>query len=89
MVIFRESNLATRSGDFKRRICNTMDAWESGKIEMLVQDTHSSTRAATAQLSKMQGMEMEEQRGKTFARLVLQGKLGSVVGYLTKQEKGG
>lgn len=55
---------------------NRMDAWERGKIEMLVQDTH---RTAMAQLSKMQGVETEVQRGKMFARLVLQKESSSVV----------
>jgi hypothetical protein len=50
------------------QICNRMDSWENGKFDMLVQDTH---RTATAQLSKMQGQEMEDQRGKAFLRLVL------------------
>jgi di/tripeptidase len=32
---------------------------------------------------------MSEQRAKTFARLVLQGKLRTLVWWVTKQEKGG
>ena len=64
-----------------------MDAWENGKFDVSVQDTH---RAAVAQLSKMQGEETdEEQRGKVFSRLVLQGKLRSVVRHLAAREKGG
>jgi hypothetical protein len=63
MVILQKSKLATKAGDIKRRISNRMDAWELKKYDMLVQDTH---RTATAQLSKMQGKETEEQRGKTF-----------------------
>jgi hypothetical protein len=41
------------------------------------------------QLSKMQGQETEEQRGKTYTRLVHQGKLRNAVRYLTEREKGG
>ena len=52
---------------------------------MLVQDTH---RTAMAQLTKMQGKETEEQRGKTFSRLALQGKLRSAVRYLTERDGG-
>jgi hypothetical protein len=63
-----------------------MDAWELKKYDMLVQDTHGT---ATAKLSKMQGEETEEQRGKTFSRLVLQGKLRSAVRHLTSREMGG
>ncbi len=52
---------------------------------LIVQDTQ---RTATAQLTKMQGKETEEQRGKTFSRLVLQGKLRSAVRYLTERDGG-
>jgi hypothetical protein len=86
MVILQKSKQVTNSGDIKRRITNRLDSWENGKFDMLVQDTH---RTAMAQLSKMRGQETEEQRGKTFSRLVLQGKLRSAVRYLTEREKGG
>jgi hypothetical protein len=86
MVILQKSKLATKAGYIKRGISNRMDAWELKKYDMLVQDTH---RTATAQLSKLQGEETEEQRGKTFSRLVLQGKLCSAVRYLTSREMGG
>jgi hypothetical protein len=65
---------------------NRMNAWELKKYDMPVQDTR---RTATAQLSKLQGEKTEEQRGKTFSRLVLQGKLRSAVRCLTSREMGG
>ena len=80
MVTSQKSKQATKSGDIKRRIGQRLDAWERGKFRVLVQDTE---RTAAAQLSKMWGQETEEQRGKTFARLMLQGKLRSAVRHLT------
>jgi hypothetical protein len=77
MVILQKLKQATKAADIKCRICNQMDAWENGKFNMPVQDTH---RTAAAQLSKTQREETEEQRGKTFSRLVLlQGKLRGTV----------
>jgi hypothetical protein len=49
-----------------------MDHWVRGKFDMLV---HETEHAVLLQLSQVRGAVAQEQQAKTFARLVLQGKL--------------
>ncbi len=86
MVILQKSKEVKTSGAIRRQLTMRMDSWEAKKFEMLVQDTE---RTALAQLARVRGVETQEQRAKTFARLVLQGKLRSAVRWLTDREKGG
>ena len=56
-----------------------------GKVGMLVQKTE---RSALAQLTRARRGQTQEQRAKTFSRLVLQGKVHKAVWYQTEKEKG-
>jgi hypothetical protein len=85
-VILQRSREVKNAGAIKRRLSNRMDAWEVGKFDMLTQDTE---RTALAQLARVRGTQTPEQRAKTYARLVLQGKLRAAVRWLTEREKGG
>jgi hypothetical protein len=86
MVILQRSKEVSGAGNIKRRLTRRMDAWEKGKFDMLVQDTE---RTALAQLAKARGDSTPEQRAKTYARLVLQGKLRAAVRWITEREMGG
>ena len=86
IVILQKSKMVTASGDIKRRIGKRMDSWEAGKFDMLVQETE---RTALTQLARIRGGQTQEQRAKTFSRLVLQGKLRAAVRYITEREMGG
>jgi hypothetical protein len=86
MVILQRSKEVSGAGSIKRRLSKRMDAWEAGKLSMLVQDTEQT---ALAQLAKAQGTLTPEQRAKVYARLVLQGKLRAAVRWITEREKGG
>jgi hypothetical protein len=85
-VVLQRSREVKNAGAIKRRLSNRMDAWEAEKYDMLTQDTE---RAALAQLARVRGIQTPEQRAKTYARLVLQGKLRAAVRWLTEREKGG
>jgi hypothetical protein len=63
-----------------------LNLWESGKYDMLTQDTD---RAALAKLARVQGGKTQEQWSTKFAKLVLQGKLRMAVRWITEGEKGG
>jgi hypothetical protein len=85
-VILQKAKGVRGSGAIRARITNRLNSWEEGKFDMLVQD---SERSALSQLSRLQGNVTREQREKTYARLVLQGKVRAAVRYVTEREKGG
>jgi hypothetical protein len=67
-----------------------MDSWEVYKFGMLVEDSAPTTLLQLNKLNtRARGIQTEGQGAKTFARLVLQGKLCAAVRYLTEREKGG
>jgi hypothetical protein len=68
MVVLQHSKEVKTSYAIRRQLTMQMDAWEADKFTMLVQDTECT---ALAQLSKIQGVETQEQRAKKFTRLVL------------------
>jgi hypothetical protein len=86
MVVLQRSKEVSGAANIRRRITTRLDAWEASKHDMLVQDAE---RTALAQLARVRGTETPEQRAKTFARLVLQGKLRTAVRWVTDREKGG
>jgi hypothetical protein len=85
-VILQKHRDVKGAGDIRKRINNRLDSWANESFAMLVQDTQ---RTALSQLSRLQGTETEEQRAKTFNRLILQGKIRAGVRYVTEREKGG
>ena len=70
MVVLQRTRDVKRSRDIRRRITRRMDAWEEGKMAMLVQDTE---RTMEANLSHKQGITTDKQKAKIFHRKMLCG----------------
>jgi hypothetical protein len=81
MVVLQRSRDVKTTLAIRQRITKRLDSWEAKKFDMLVQDTEWS---ALAQLAQICGVETSEHRAKTLKRLVLQGKLRTAVGWVTK-----
>ena len=63
-----------------------MKEWKVGKYDMLVQDT---VRTSISLLSEIKKGMTEEQIGKRFTKMVLEGKIRQAVRFITERGQGG
>jgi hypothetical protein len=85
MVVFQRTPNVKRARDIKKRLSKRMDAWDSGKYAMLVEDTKREMQAALS--TKQRGTTAAQQQS-TYHHMFMQGKLRQAVRYLTDREKG-
>jgi hypothetical protein len=85
MVILQRTRPVKRARDHvKKRLLWRLEAWDSEKYDMLVQDTERDIHAF---LSPKQRGTTTEQRIMIYHRMVMRGKLRQAVRYLTDREK--
>jgi hypothetical protein len=86
IVVLQRSREVKKAKDVRKRLTWRMDAWQQGKLSMLIQNTE---RTMESLLSAKQGGLTPKQRAKIFHRKMLRGDVRGVVIYLTDREKGG
>ena len=85
-VILQRSGEVKKAKDIRRRIEMRMKEWKAGKYDILVQDT---VRTSISLLSEIKKGMTEEQIGKRFTKMVLEGKIRQAVRFVTERGQGG
>ena len=85
-VILQRSREVKKTKDIRRRIEGRLRDWKEGRYDMLVQDTVRTSMSLIHDIK--QGMS-EEQIGKRFTKMVLEGKIRQAVRFATERGQGG
>ena len=85
-VILQRSGEVKKARDIRARIQWRLKEWKAGKYDMLVQDT---VWTSIGLMDDTRRGQTEAQIGKTFTRMVLQGKTQQAVCFATERGQGG
>ena len=85
-VILQRSREVKKAKDIRRRIEGRLRDWREKKYDMLVQDT---VRTSLSLIQDIKGGMTEEQIGKRFTKMVLEGKIRQAVRFVTERRQGG
>ena len=85
-VILQRSREVKKAKDIRRRIEGRLRDWREKKYDMLVQDT---VRTSLSLIQDIKGGMTEEQIGKRFTKMVLEGKIRQAVRFVTERGQGG
>ena len=85
-AILQHFRNVTKLGNIRRRIYQRLDAWESEKHKILMEDM---VRTCAQYLSTGRGEDSPDHREKVYHSLLIQEKLQSAVIWITKRERGG